>query len=258
MDITPQQAAEFLKLNATNRPIRPSWVRTLCGIIERGEWVLTHQGIAITSENLLIDGQHRLQAIVNTGITVQMMVSFDCDPESFKVIDSGVKRSVQDQLRVPVAVGALARLVWRLPNHKSNNPATSQQIEHTLEWAKEPIEAVVHAVTKKTKFNSAPIQLAIVGHHMAGHSNVIGEFKAFYQLDFDSMPPAVKTLAKQIIDGKASARTDIWDLVARSWRAFTPGTETGKVQIKDSGVAIAELNRVLESYKTRFAKNRKG
>jgi hypothetical protein len=115
MEITPAQAADFLRANIEhNRPVRNLWVRKLAAMIERGEWRMTHQGIALTPDNRLLDGQHRLLAVVLANKAVPMRVTFDCDPDAFAVLDNGVKRAISDQVRITrhaAAVYALLHLI---------------------------------------------------------------------------------------------------------------------------------------------------
>lgn len=252
MEITPAQAAEFLKMNCSNRAVRPSWVRRLTDIIQRGEWMLTHQGIAITADNKLLDGQHRLKAIVASGQTVQMNVSFDCEPQSYMVVDGGVKRTTADHLAVPPGLVAVARLLFRLPNRTDATPPTSAQVAGVLAWSKDVIEEVRVIGATKTKRTSASVQMPLVVHLMAGRAEVLPAFLAFRDLDFDSMPLSVKSLTKQVMDGAASARNNTWDLSARVWRAFDPAAwANSKVQIKDVNAACAEMAKVVEQFRRR-------
>jgi len=65
--ISPTRAKEILLANNGNRLISWGWVRKLAGMMTRGEWLLTHQGIAFDVYGVLIDGQHRLEAIIIAG-----------------------------------------------------------------------------------------------------------------------------------------------------------------------------------------------
>lgn len=47
-----------------------------------------------------LDGNHRLQAVINTGITVRMRFAINVPDETLDVIDSGVARSLADQLKL--------------------------------------------------------------------------------------------------------------------------------------------------------------
>ena len=231
MDITPAQAEEFLRLNCTNRDIRPSWVAMLQKMIERGEWKLTHQGIAITNDNRLLDGQHRLRAIVAAGVTVQMNVSFDCDPDTFVVLDGGVKRTAADHLKVSVGTAALARMLFRLLARPDRTPPTSTQLAEVLSWSKEVIDEVAAMCGKKNGRSSIGIQMALCAHLMADRPDVKPAFIAFHAAEFDDMPASLKALTRQIMDGKTSATKDAWELSARAWRAMDPQAHDEPVQL---------------------------
>lgn len=255
MDITPAQAAEFLKLNSSNRPLRLSWVKKLTAIIERGEWMLTHQGIAITSDNRLLDGQHRLKAIVASGKTVPMNVSFDCDPASFTVIDGGVKRTISDQLATPPVMVAVARNLWNLPHRTESKTPTSAQVAEVLSWSRDVIDEVMSTAKARNKRTSASVQTPLVVHLMAGRPEVMPAFVAFRDLDFDSMPASIKSLTRQVMEGTSSVRNNQWDLMARVWRAFDPSNwSNNKVQIKDVNAACNEMLRVADAFKRRRLK----
>lgn len=46
----------------------------------------------------MIDGQHRCAAIVKANVTVQILVAYDCDPETYTKIDTGLRRTPGDSL----------------------------------------------------------------------------------------------------------------------------------------------------------------
>ncbi|MGW1401191.1 hypothetical protein ACWCRF_21575 [Streptomyces sp. NPDC002405] len=98
VDISPQLAAEWLSRNTNNRPLSKSTVQQLAGQIQRGEWQLTHQGIAFDEDQVLVDGQHRLAAIVKAGTTVPLTVTHGVPRTAFTVMDTGRKRTGRDAL----------------------------------------------------------------------------------------------------------------------------------------------------------------
>lgn len=255
MDITPEQAREFLRGNASNRPLRRSWVKTLRESIERGEWKLTHQGIALTTDLQLLDGQHRLHAIVEAGVTVKMNVTFDCDPGAYAVIDGGIKRTASDQLRVQPMVAAVARNLFRLPNYTIPGVVTSAQIAEVLGWANDLIQRVTQIGGNKSPRTSAAVQVAILVHLMAGREESLTKFAAFAVQDFDTLAPMQKALMRQITDGKAATSRNQWDMTARAWRAFHPDHwETDRLQITNMATAIAEMVRTVEAYRRRISR----
>jgi len=100
--ITPDLASSILsKSNINNRPMKLHWVKTLASAINRNEWQLTHQGIAFDKNQMLIDGQHRLMAIVMSGKTVPMIVTTGLEREVFEVVDVHAKRTIGDLTRLP-------------------------------------------------------------------------------------------------------------------------------------------------------------
>lgn len=100
MSVTPEMAARWLEGNANNRPIKQILVGELANAMLNGTFRLTHQAIALTSDGRLLDGQHRLLAVVASGRTVNMNVAFNVDPDTYDVIDAGAKRSLADALAV--------------------------------------------------------------------------------------------------------------------------------------------------------------
>lgn len=95
--ITPKKAAEWLeKHNTTNRPKRPSWVDALSRMMKDGRFHLTHQGIAFNCDGTLLDGQHRLMAIVQSGVTVKMYVARGIAREATYGIDQHRVRTITD------------------------------------------------------------------------------------------------------------------------------------------------------------------
>ncbi|MFC8257483.1 hypothetical protein ACFUNF_07525 [Streptomyces sp. NPDC057291] len=98
LSVSPELAAQWLTLNTNNRPLSKNTVQQLAAQIQRGEWQLTHQGIAFDEDDVLIDGQHRLAAIVKAGTTVPVTVTHGVPRTAFTVMDTGRKRTGRDAL----------------------------------------------------------------------------------------------------------------------------------------------------------------
>jgi hypothetical protein len=98
--ITPEKAKQLLGINSANRHLTLSNVKFFADQLIRGEWKLTHQGIAVTKSGYLADGQHRLAAIVETGISTHMLVTTDLEDDAFAVLDTGRVRRASDVLSI--------------------------------------------------------------------------------------------------------------------------------------------------------------
>jgi hypothetical protein len=112
MDITPALAKQWLRNNFRNRSLREETVDAYARDMANGLWVPTHQGLAFNDRDELIDGQHRLHAIVRAGVTIRMMVTFGLPAKiegsemtTMDAVDRGATRSVADQLKIQHNLG---------------------------------------------------------------------------------------------------------------------------------------------------------
>lgn len=95
--VTSDLAAEWLKLNTENRRIRGRVVDTYARDFDAGRWIPNPSDpIMISSTGTLLNGQHRLSAIVKTGKAADLYVEFGADPRSVSAIDRGLSRSAGD------------------------------------------------------------------------------------------------------------------------------------------------------------------
>jgi hypothetical protein len=98
LTVTPAMAASMLVHNTRNRPVNANSLAMFEAMLKRGELQLTHQGVAISESGILLDGQHRLLAIHNTGISAKIMVTTGLPDSVFAVLDTGAKRKASDIL----------------------------------------------------------------------------------------------------------------------------------------------------------------
>lgn len=98
--ITPQLAQEWLRSNDNNRAMRQTVVGRLSDAARRGEWMLNGETIKFDWNGNVLDGQHRLAMIVETGITLEIFVIRGLDPRSQETVDRGIRRTLGDMLRL--------------------------------------------------------------------------------------------------------------------------------------------------------------
>lgn len=94
--VSPQQAQRWLDAAAPNRKIRTSRVASYARDMEANKWHFTHQGIAFNKNGHLVDGQHRLEAIVKSRKGIWLIVVTGLDPDACMSLDSGLPRSARD------------------------------------------------------------------------------------------------------------------------------------------------------------------
>lgn len=100
--VTPAMARKWIESSEDirQRGIRANRVAKLEHAIRSGQWQVTHQGIALSPEGKVLDGQHRLRAIIAADEPVQCLVIRGVDPAVFGVIDTGASRTPADALKI--------------------------------------------------------------------------------------------------------------------------------------------------------------
>lgn len=99
--VSPTLAAQWLATNTTNnRKIIKATVDRYANDMIKGKWQITGEAIKFDRDGKLIDGQHRLSAVVASHKTVKMAVVNGLDPEVLSVIDTGRTRTGGDALTI--------------------------------------------------------------------------------------------------------------------------------------------------------------
>lgn len=154
--ITPRIAAEMLRRNTRNRNVRPQYVRQLADSLLRGEWATNGDAIRFDTEGVLLDGQHRLHAVVLSGVEMSTIVIRDLPPDVMKTIDINRSRTAGDYLRLegvqsPNSIAACAKLIIQWDRDRLNacrqvnsSGITTTQIANLIE--KIGVEVLLEAV----------------------------------------------------------------------------------------------------------------
>jgi hypothetical protein len=85
--IGPEEASSYLQRMAPNRNIRPQMVRNIITAALSGNFQDRGDPIRIDRNGRVIDGEHRLRAIVESGIPQRIVVVRGLDPEVAKFMD---------------------------------------------------------------------------------------------------------------------------------------------------------------------------
>jgi len=109
--VTPVMAQRYLERNDTNRSVTKSRVDNYVTQIRNGDWVINGETIIISESGQLLNGQHRLAAVVKSGVNVDMMFIFNIDKDNFDTIDSGKNRGAGDILAINGMPKSLASMV---------------------------------------------------------------------------------------------------------------------------------------------------
>lgn len=167
-EISPEQAKKWLEKNDNNRNINYAKVKKMAKDMKEGHWDTTHQGIAIASDGTLVDGQHRLLAIVESGVTVRMNVTFNASKSQH--IDSGNSRSMANRVQMSdydmswtnKTILSAANLIGRL--FAGSNLSHEEALSEWLMRYRTQIESATKCIKKATLpgLNSAGTTAAII------------------------------------------------------------------------------------------------
>jgi hypothetical protein len=240
--VTPEMAKAYLEKNTDNRNKRGWWVSGLANQIKRGEWIPTHQGVGITKSGKLVDGQHRLEAIVEANIAVEIMVTTGVRDDAYKVLDNGIKRTMADLTGMHMRTAEVCRVLARLAYGGDTVNSADQIIEIYNTGAGEVHDNLVEYCGKNLKvFSSAPIRTVATCMILDGHNQQY--IKSMYfnlcNQKFNDLPNIAHAFIRQVTEKKATVGSR-YDLMARSLKVFDVNQEaTTRLTVTDSDATAA-------------------
>jgi hypothetical protein len=96
--INPELASTLLQGNVDNRNVAKRHVEFLSEQMKSGKWMFCADPIRISSEGRVLDGQHRLMAVIKAGVTLDFLVIRGLSSDIFPFLDTGKSRSASDVL----------------------------------------------------------------------------------------------------------------------------------------------------------------
>lgn len=245
--VTPEIALELLQVNTKNRPLRNSRVLYFVNQMQHGLWKFNGEPIIIGEGNVLLDGQHRLSAIVKSKIPQKMIIIYGIEPESFDTIDTGFGRTSADFLategvknytmiasNISSYIG-FCRNMSRTESLKKDINLTKQEI--LLEYNKFPDFWQDIAIRTKTlDRNLKLIKASVLGGYIAfltkeKKHDIDKVYSFFYQLhsglniENETILSLREKLLKDITGQYKMTSAYKHALLVKSWNAFVSGKE---------------------------------
>ena len=257
MIITPEMAESFLLFNNENRNLRNQHVEYFAKLITQGEFQLTHQGVAFTGNIVnpkrLLDGQHRLQAIVKAGTPVEMLVSWNCDEKLFHTIDAGASRTFRDlhkwnnkQVTIVKSISEIATLSGRVKMSKTDADTIMAS------FGKEISMLIDRAGTNRKGIATAPTRAAVVilmKKYPEEAESILNSYKHLTNERLDLLRPIEQRLYTRLvrIDGGGAS---IWtERLLLTMKALSPKSRnsTSLVQYKNQKAKMATIADFVKS-----------
>lgn len=238
--VTPAMAREWLKSNTDNRPLRTGHVEALRAAFERGEYKVTHQGLAFDAQGVVLDGQHRLHAIAlinDPEASFPMLVTRGLERETFNVIDTGAcVRSVSDVLRVHPQTGVVATFFAQLMLTRQKSRPTPQQVQPFVGLVSDSVDRLISFCPTAAKtWSAAAVRAAVVVSIKRGYGDyALVIYRALVLAKFDEMPPIAQALYRAHMAGSVRAAGGR-DMFVRCLKVFDPSNaKLSRVQINDA------------------------
>lgn len=169
VSVTPDFAAKMLEKNTNNRQISEHVVARYAKDMKEGRWGVSESAICFDETGLQINGQHRLWAVLNSGVTVDMIIAEGYPVGAINYIDDTFARSGLAQYKiangaatVTVKHMAVARLIGGAGSSLEGNKESRQVVFGYLDRYFEAIDFAVKAMpTNKQGITSAPVIVVI-------------------------------------------------------------------------------------------------
>lgn len=250
--VTPDQAKSWLNNNPNIRKLRAHRVAAMARAIESGHFDTTHQGIALADDGALLDGQHRLSAIVKTGIPVNLLVTRGLPRTVVKTIDSGMPRQAYERLGTDKLNTSICSALLSIVGGRAR--PQEYEIELCLEIFT-PIfadcESSIGGWRNKKKVGTAA-SLAAMSLMVAANieSGMLPEMKKMMSQalggDLYGAPPSVINYYKQMMEGvkttnpKGGAVGQVGNF-CRAWVAMNPKNKNSKLlMVRDPKTVLSD------------------
>jgi hypothetical protein len=191
--VTPAIAGRWLQTNRRNRILRPHLIKRYAQQMREGRWTLNGECIKFTASGYLLDGQHRLRAIIEADVPVVLEVRVGLPESAGLTIDTGAVRTATDvismrgltQWESRVMAGAIRLLL----NHERSGAMWSvarvdnRDVDDYF-TAHQPLYVSLHSIKSACHQHSRlyPFPLALALHFLFAHVDSHDADNFFYRL----------------------------------------------------------------------------
>lgn len=244
--ITPTMAKDYLNRNTDNfRKISNSLVSAYASDMANGKWQLNGEAIQFGEDGALMNGQHRLAAIIKANTPIKMLVVRGVDNRHEVMYDIGQKRTMGQYgqhlgIKSANMVMAIANnMVQNMQNGRASQPRV---YEYGVKHAEEILRATYITQTGGSKsclMKKAPIMTVIycaikcggVDEQTAANFCRIVNSGNILEGDTRNPSPAL-VLRRQIMDASANGRFEGIKIAELTYKALTD-YQLGKSRTKN-------------------------
>lgn len=231
--VTPEMAAQILDAsNRGNRKLRPGVVSKYAAMMKNGDWKLSPEPIVLSATNRLLNGQHRLSAVVQSGQPCNFFVIRGVADETFSVLDRGAGRNVADALGIERRLAEEAKLACEMKRHFDRSLTVDDFTVRRAAHILEPAHDLLHGYAPRSAklFSSTPFRLAAMAHITASPDceRVLRMYRNFTLSNIEELPPVGVAAVRAYMSGTLSTGGGgdrQRKLLCVAWGIFSPEKE---------------------------------
>lgn len=248
--ITPEWAKFVLEnKNNHNRGMNQNHIARLSKEIVAGRWKINGDTICLNGQRL-IDGQHRLAAVVKTGIPIRSFVIEGISSDVFDTKDVGKRRSASDTLSVrgetsTVRLSAALIMVDRYLTGRADVATSYSNTE--IEELLEKYPTIRSSIKADHKLCVGLIQVSVIDacHYLFSRKDpeLAEEFvrkitKGIGLTEGDPLYILRERLLRNSISKAKLNKVYIFALCIKAWNATRVGSKIRSLRFRESGNAI--------------------
>ncbi len=191
VEVSPTVAKTILLKNGRNRALRQARIDRYASDMLAGGWRVNGETISISDKGNLLNGQHRLNAVVKANVIVPMWIAEGVDESAFSTIDDGFSRTAGDVLGMAKITNANSvAAVMRITMNYRDGIGISKP---------RPNRAIEEAITKHNP------EKFVAKHHaflQLGRSVAMSALFIAYEFGSPEISEKVDDFAKGLITGE--------------------------------------------------------
>ena len=249
---SPAECQAILDRMTDNRVRKPRVVTRYASDMAEGRWVDTHEPIAMSVDGNLIDGQHRLAAVIESGCPQYFWLAVYDSQQTARglPIDCGAVRTTADITGIePKAVHVANRLFRIVLSGQTRDPRPDE-VRAMLSRCSAEVDQVLHASrTSKRLKGSAISRAAIVANvllYPVANKEIVAEFERWNAAD-NLTWQSVIALNKQFDTGKAMRPVEQFLKIAKAFNPRNKDREYFRLNDAEASAVMQELRTGLRA-----------
>jgi len=260
LTITPTMAKAMLEKNTSNRKISDTTVEAYVSDMINGRWKSnTAETIKISSNGRILDGQHRLEAVIRSEKTIKFTVAYGVDEGVFDVLDTGKIRSSADVFSIQSidnSTSASAIIKGYLISKKGNSTnvsSKSSKITNTV---------ILNEYQSRPEFWKETVAFCMKSYKNFSQVLPVSNIGTIYSVLYDISPmeardfinqmctgeditnSSISVLRKTLIKDRLSIRkmnqSDKFSMIIRTWNAYRTNKTYKLLKIEVTNNTIAK------------------